>query len=119
MGCTAHGSACGQVQPCNKHRNDHNRCGWPAPAEGPGQVSTRETIIGLVDTLVWLGAGVAIIAAVAFCARAVRRRYVHINGKKATLREEPLGYLLVLAAFVGVIYFLWPLFWGGAQGWLQ
>ena len=60
-------------------------------------MSARETITGVVDTLVWLAAGVAVIAAVAFCVRALRRRYVYINGKKATLREEPLGYFLVLA----------------------
>ena len=81
-------------------------------------MSTRETIIAIVDTLAWLGAGAVIIVAVAFCVRAVRRQYVHINGKKATLREEPLGYFLVLAAFAVVIYFLWPLFWRGVKPWL-
>ena len=78
-------------------------------------MSTRQTVITAVDTFVWLGAGLAIIAAIVFCVRAIRRGYFHIYGTKATLREEPLGFFLVLAAFAGVIYFVWPLFWRGAQ----
>ena len=82
-------------------------------------MTSREAIIAVVDTLVWIGAGIAIVYVLVLSICGLFRRYVHINGKKATLRDEPLGFTLVLVAFAGVIYFLWPVFWGGAQASLR
>ena len=78
----------------------------------------REATIAIVDFLVWCGAGAAILALATLAVRALLLGHVHINGQRATKVEEPLGYWLVIAAFCGCIYFLWPLFWGGLSSWV-
>ena len=81
-------------------------------------MTTREITISVVDFLVWCGAGAAILAFAILVARALYLGHVHINGHMATKRKEPVGYLLVIVSFCGVIYFLWPVFWGGLSSWL-
>ena len=81
-------------------------------------MTVRETTIALVDFLVWTGAGAAILALATLTVRALWLGHVHINGKMATKLKEPVGYLLVILAYCGCIYFLWPLFWGGLSSWV-
>ena len=59
-----------------------------------------------------------VLALATLAVRALWLGHVHINGQRATKVEEPLGYWLVIAAFCGCIYFLWPLFWGGLSSWI-
>ena len=61
---------------------------------------------------------VAILAFATMAVHALWRGHVHINRQKATKQDEPVGYLLVVAAFCGCIYFVWPVFWDGLVSWL-
>ena len=81
-------------------------------------MTVRETTIATVDFLVWCGAGAAILALATLAARALWLGHVHINGQRATKLKEPFGYLLVVVAYCGCIYFLWSVFWGGFSSWL-
>ena len=81
-------------------------------------MTVREITISVVDFIAWTGAGAAILVLATLVCRALWLGHVHINGQKAKKLDEPFGYLLVLGGFCGVIYFLWPVFWGGASLWL-
>lgn len=62
----------------------------------------RSTVIFVIDSFL-IAAGAIIVL---LCIRAVfvslRRRFVYINGKKATIEAEPVGYWLVIMSWAGV-----------------
>jgi len=70
---------------------------------------SRETIIFIIDS-----AGIAISVAIAlFCIRyivvSLRRGFVYINGKKATVKDEPVGFWLgIVSLLIGVVLFSYP-----------
>ena len=82
-------------------------------------MTARELTISVVDFLVWIGAGAVILVLATLTVHALWQGHVHINGQKATTHDEPLGYVLVILAFCGCIYFLWPVFWDGLSSWLS
>ena len=75
----------------------------------------RESTIAVVDLLLWCGSGALVLFFAPLAVRALWLGYVPINGKKATKQDEPVGYLLVIAAYLGCMYLFWLVFWGGVQ----
>jgi|GEM_PF-2782699 len=82
-------------------------------------MTLRESTITVVDLLIWCGSGALVLLFVSMAIRAAWLGYVLINGKKATKLDEPVGYLLVLAAYLGCGYIFWHVFWEGLQSWLS
>lgn len=69
----------------------------------------KSTVVFLVDSA--LVAAAALI--VMLCIRAVfvslKRKYVYINGKKATVEAEPVGFWLVIFSWIALsILFSYP-----------
>lgn len=81
-------------------------------------MTTHETTILIVDTLIWCGKGALMLVFGTFAAQALWLGRVRINGKVATKLDEPVGYLLVLGSFVGCTYFFGLAFWAGLRTWL-
>ena len=77
----------------------------------------REQSIVVIDQLLWAGSGAAILFFLTLIVLALVRGYVAINGQKATKLDEPIGYLIALAAYCGVIYVMWYHFVGGLKQW--
>ena len=77
----------------------------------------REITISAVDILLWYGSGALVLFFAMLAARALWLGHVTINGKKATKLDEPVGYLLVIAAYLGCAYLFWLVFWSGFQAW--
>ena len=75
----------------------------------------RDTSISVIDTLVWCGSGALVLFFVTLAVRALWLGHVPINGKTATKLDEPVGYLLALAAYLGCAFVFWLVFWSGLR----
>lgn len=62
----------------------------------------RQTIITIVDSTFQIAALLVVLLSARSVFSAIKNRYVFINGKKATLANEALGYWLVLLSWVVV-----------------
>jgi hypothetical protein len=78
----------------------------------------RSISILLLDTLVWCAAGALVLFFLTLVIRAVLLGHVPINGKLATKLDEPVGYCLVLAAYLGCAFIFWLVFWSGVRPFL-
>ncbi len=81
-------------------------------------MTLRENAISVIDLLLWCSSGALVLFFATMTIRALWTGQVSINGKKATKLDEPVGYLLVLAAYLGCGYLFWLVFWKGLRPWL-
>ena len=82
-------------------------------------MTLRESTISVVDQLLWCSSGALVLFFATLTIRALWLGYVPINGQKATKLDEPIGYLLVIAAYLGCMYLAWHFFWPGLQKWIS
>ena len=79
---------------------------------------SRESIFVATDFLLWCGSGALVLFFVTLAARALWQGHVSITGQRATKLDEPVGYLLVIASFLGLAYLFWVVFELGLQRWI-
>ena len=79
---------------------------------------SRETTFQVTDFLLWCGSGALVLFFGTLAVRALWLGHVSINGKRATKLDEPVGYLLVVASFLGLAYLFWVVFQQGLPRWV-
>lgn len=60
----------------------------------------RSTVVFLVDSALIAAAALIVLLCIRAIFVSLRRRYVYINGKKATVDDEPIGFWLVIISWV-------------------
>lgn len=78
----------------------------------------RESIFQVTDLLLWCGSGALVLLFATLAVRALWLGHVSINGQRATKLDEPVGYLLVVASFLGLAYLFWVVFESGLSRWI-
>ena len=70
----------------------------------PERWAVKSTIVFLVDSAVVAVAALVVLLCIRAACVSLRRRFVYINGKRATVEGEPLGYWLLIVSWIGVAY---------------
>lgn len=71
----------------------------------------RSTFFFFTDALLIAVAGLVVLLCIRAVIVSLRRRFVYINGKKATLEAEPVGFWLVIISWIVLsVVFSYPVF---------